>query len=82
MKKLILICALLLMSFSAYAVVIEQRANNNYGQPFIRFINQSPYWAACYYSDKYNYLTFSVAPSSTTQWQPIYGAYVWECKYY
>ena len=81
MKKLLLVC-LLLISTAANAQVVEQRANNNNGQPFLRLINQSPSWVACYYKDAYNYLTFSIAPNSVTNWQPIYGAYFWECRYY
>ena len=82
MKKLILILALMFISAVASAQVVEQRANNNQGQAFIRLTNQSTSWAACYYRDAYNYLTFTIAPQTTTQWQPIYGAYVWECRYY
>ncbi len=81
MRKLLLVC-LLLISSVANAQVVEQVANNNMGQPFIRLINQSNNWVACYYSDQYNYFTFSIAPNTVTAWQPIYGAYVWECRYY
>lgn len=81
MKKFLLVC-LLLISSVANAQVVEQTAMNNMGQPFIRLINQSNAWVACYYSDAYNYLTFSIAPNTVTAWQPIYGAYVWECVYY
>jgi len=74
---------LLLVSQVACAQVVEQKVNNNIGQPFIRLINNSlQYHASCYYRDAYNYITFNIAPNTYTAWQPIYGAYVWECRYY
>lgn len=81
MRTLFLVFVLLFASV-ANAQVVEQRANNNQGQAFIRLINQSPSWVACYYKDAYNYLTFTIAPNTLTAWQPIYGVYVWECRYY
>lgn len=84
MKKLIFVCVLLLMSTIAFAqqTVFEETAYNNSGQLFVRLVNQSNQWVSCYYRDQYNYYTFSIAPQTITQWQPIYGAYVWECRYY
>ena len=74
---------LLLVSTVAYAQVNEQLTSNDVGQPFIRLINNSTsYYASCYYRDAYNYITFNIAPNTYTAWQPIYGAYVWECRYY
>ena len=73
---------LLLVSSVASAQVTEQKAYNNIGQQFIRLINDSNRYASCYYRDAYNYLTFTIAPNTLTAWQPIYGIYVWECRYY
>ena len=81
MKKLLLVC-LLLISSVANAQVVEQSAMNNNGQPFLRLVNQSSAWVACFYSDSYNYLTFSIAPNTVTNWIPVYGAYIWQCNYY
>ena len=73
---------LLLISSVASAQVVEQLANNDVGQPFIRLVNNSNTYASCYYRDTYNYFTFNIAPNTFTAWQPIYGIYVWECQYY
>ena len=74
---------LLLVSSVASAFVVEELANNDVGAQFIRLINNSPtQWASCYYRDAYNYYTFNIAPNTYTAWQPIYGIYVWECRYY
>lgn len=73
---------LLLVSSVASALVVEQLTNNNIGQPFIRLVNNSNLYASCYYRDAYNYITFNIAPNTYTAWQPIYGAYVWECRYF
>ena len=81
MRKLILVCLLLVASV-ANAQVVEQVAKNNMGQPFIRLTNQSNSYVACYYRDAYNYLTFTIAPHTVTAWQPVYGVYQWECRYY
>ena len=84
MKKLFVTFALLVMSVTAFAqqTVFEETAYNNQNQMFIRLANYSPNWVACYYRDAYNYYTFSIAPQTVTQWQPVYGAYQWECRYY
>jgi len=80
--KAFFLVLLLLVSSVASAQVTEQKANNNVGQQFIRLINNSNRYASCYYRDGWNYLTFTIAPNTITAWQPIYGAYVWECRYY
>ena len=80
--KAVFLILLLLVSSVASAQVTEQKANNNVGQQFIRLINDSNRYASCYYRDGWNYLTFTIAPNTLTAWQPIYGAYVWECRYY
>lgn len=84
MKKLMLTIALLLMSTTAMTqqTVFEETAYNNQNQLFIRLANYSQNWVACYYSDAYNYFTFSIAPQTVTNWHPVYGAYQWECRYY
>ena len=84
MKKLLLTIALLMMSATAMTqqTVFEETAYNNQNQLFIRLANFSNNWVACYYSDAYNYFTFSIAPQTVTDWQPVYGAYTWECRYY
>jgi hypothetical protein len=82
MKAFFLVLLLLVSSASsAQALVFEQLANNNVGQ-FIRIINNSNQYASCYYRDAYNYFTFTIAPRTHTAWQPIYGVYIWECRYY
>lgn len=74
---------LLLVSFVASAQVVERLDYNNVGQQFIRLVNNSPtQYASCYYRDAYNYITFNIAPNTYTAWQPIYGVYVWGCRYY
>ena len=81
MKNFLLASLLLLMSATVSAQqVVEETAVNNMGQPFIRLINNTPYYASCYLRDSYNYLTFVIAPGSVSMWYPIYGFYVWECR--
>lgn len=83
MKAFFLVLLLLVSSVAAtQQLVVEQVANNGNGQAFIRIINNSNSYASCYYRDAYNYLTFTIAPRTFTAWQPIYGVYVWECRYY
>lgn len=93
MTKLFLLCTLVAICIApafiltssdadAQQVVYEETAYNNQNQLFIRLANYSNNWVACYYSDAYNYLTFSIAPQTVTQWQPVYGVYTWECRYY
>jgi hypothetical protein len=84
MRKLFLTIALLVMSAAAMAqqTVYEETAYNNQNQLFIRLVNYSPNWVACYYKDDFNYYTFQIAPQTITQWQPVYGVYAWECRYY
>ena len=81
MKKILLTIALLLISTAAFAVY-EETAYNDNGYLFIRLINNTNSWASCYYRDDYNYYTFSIAPQTITQWQPVYGYYQWECRTY
>lgn len=80
MKNILLAIILILAPLTASAQVVEEVAQNNTGQAFIRLHNYLPRWVSCYYSDDYNYFTFTIAPQTTTMWQPIYGAYVWECR--
>lgn len=83
MRVFFLTLLLLISSVASANQVTEQKANNNQGQQFIRLINSSPnQYASCYYRDAYNYYTFTVAPNTFTAWQPIYGAYVWQCRYF
>ena len=84
MKKLLLTIVLLMMSATALTqqVVFEETAYNNNNQLFIRLSNFSNNWVACYYSDQYNYFTFTIAPQTVTPWSPVYGQYAWECRYY
>ena len=78
--RALLLAALLLFAPLAHANVVEEVATNNYGQPFIRLHNNLSVYVSCYYSDAYNYFTFVIPPYTTTTWNPIYGAYVWECR--
>lgn len=80
MKALILTLILILTPIAASAQVVEELASNNAGAPFIRLHNYLPRWVSCYYSDDYNYFTFTIAPQTTTMWQPIYGTYIWQCN--
>ena len=85
MKKLLLVF-LLLFSITAIAqtqsqAVQQQIANNNMGQTFIRLHNTSNLWVGCYYQDAYNYFTFSIAPNSVTNWNPVYGRFEWQCYF-
>ena len=81
--------ALLLTIFLALAPVTvaqqqgvqEEVAQATTGQYFIRLHNTVGRWVSCYYSDDYNFFTFTIAPYTTTVWSPIYGSYVWECLY-
>lgn len=81
MKKLFLIFVLLISSV-AYSQVVEQQTRNKAGQLYIRFVNQTNIYAACYYKDNVNYFTFTLAPGGVTPWHRIYGSYVWECSRY
>ncbi len=75
-----LLVLLLLVSSVASAQIMEQHAQNDMGQPFIRLYNNTPYYASCFYKDAYNYLTFVIAPGTVSLWYPVYGYYVWQCN--
>lgn len=74
-----LLLALLLVCSVAFAQIVPQQADNDMGQSFFRLHNTSSYYISCYYRDTYNYITFTVAPQSTSLWYPVYGFYIWEC---
>ena len=75
-----LLLALLLVCTAAVAQVQQQQAQNNQGQSFLRLHNNSSYWTNCYYRDQFNYVTFNIAPYSTSLWYPVYGQYEWRCR--
>jgi len=81
MKALLLTLLLFVsaVASSQQMPVYEQLASNDQGT-FIRIHNTLLRYVSCYYRDDYNYFTFIIAPQTVTDWQPIYGAYVWECK--
>ena len=81
MKALLLTLLLFVsgIASSQQPPVYEQIASNNQGT-FIRIHNTLSRYVSCYYRDNYNYYTFTIAPHSTTVWQPIYGVYVWQCQ--
>ncbi len=75
-----LLTILLLITSVASAQVMTQEAQNNAGQTFIRFYNNSPSYYSCYYRDSYNnYYTFVLAPQLVSMWYPTYGYFEWEC---
>ena len=74
-----LLLALLLVCSVAVAQIVPQQADNDQGNSFFRLHNNTPYYISCYYRDSYNFITFSIAPRSTSLWYPVYGFYIWEC---
>lgn len=75
-----LILALTPIAVAQQPTVQEQVVQANNGVYYIRLHNYLPRWVSCYYTDEFNYFTFVIPPQTTTQWQPIYGAYEWVCN--
>ena len=78
MKKLMLV--LLLLCSAAFAQTVSEEVAYNNGQMFIRIHNTTQTYYSCYYIYEVNYLTFSLAPRTTSGWQPVYGYYEWQCN--